>query len=89
MNREFFTTNECITVRELEMAVNYALKFYNINDKLLEYFRLNMADDSRYSFQMLGYEFEFSGYGFVKYRKKVYILNYDKKLQKIKVLSYM
>lgn len=89
MNREFFTVEENIIVRELEHAINYAFRYYQINQKLLEYFRLNMAEDSRYTFQFMGYEFEFIGIGFVKYRKKVYTVKYDKKLHKLAVLSYL
>lgn len=67
-----------IMVREVETAINFALKAGRVDRELLEYYRINLAEDSRYTFQIMAEDLESSGLLFVRYKKTSFRLQYNK-----------
>lgn len=87
VNTELINIDRILLGKEVENAINYSLENNRIDRNKLEYYRINLAEDSRCSFQILVDDLENSGLVFVKYRNKQYRLLYDKKENIVKVLN--
>ncbi|MCW6094566.1 hypothetical protein LAV60_15450 [Clostridium sporogenes] len=74
---------ELITIKEVINAINYSLEGDKIINKKLDYYRINIAEDSRYTFKVIFQDLKELCIIVVKYKKETYKLRYDKKLKEV------
>lgn len=61
-----------LITQEVENALKRSVLGNKVNSRLLEYYRKNMAEDSRYTFKIQANMLEELGVIYVKYRKRVF-----------------
>ncbi|HID0815716.1 TPA: hypothetical protein ACXNW8_001326 [Clostridium botulinum] len=74
---------ELITIKEVINAINYSIEGDKIIKKKLDYYRINIAEDSRYTFKVMFEDLKELCIVVVKYKKEIYKLRYDKKLKEV------
>lgn len=76
-----------IVKKEVLNAVNYSTEGNYINLNKLEYYRKNLAEDSRYTFKIILFDMEKTGLAIIKYMNIIHRLTFDREENTFKYLN--